>query len=91
MSFSHGADPEPLRYSKKSWNGFFLRLQKLAAAGIHIPPFLDAAGQRSRDPGRVSPDDILDAAAAAWSATVGPGEKPLRSRIPRQSDPTVAA
>jgi predicted RNase H-like nuclease len=48
--------------SKKSWNGLWRRLDLLTAAGIQIPRNLvDQAGE-------AGPDDVLDAAAAAWSA-----------------------
>ena len=52
---------EPLDHSKHSWNGQVERRQLIASAGIDLPyPLPDA--------GKVPPDDILDAAAAAWSA-----------------------
>lgn len=46
---------------KKSWNGQLLRRRLLSEAGIDLPDDLGAIG-------RVASDDILDAAAAAWSA-----------------------
>ena len=50
-----------LRPAKKSWGGFVQRLRLLRNAGIEVPflvtDVLDA-----------HPDDVLDAAAAAWSA-----------------------
>jgi predicted RNase H-like nuclease len=52
---------EPLEYSKHSWNGQAERRQLIAGAGIGLPDHLSEAGQ-------VPPDDILDAAAAAWTA-----------------------
>jgi predicted RNase H-like nuclease len=52
---------EPLDYSKHSWNGQAERRQLIAGAGIGLPDHLSEAGQ-------VPPDDILDAAAAAWTA-----------------------
>lgn len=52
---------EPIRWSKKSWNGFLLRRRLLAAAGIEVPDELvDLHG--------VVADDVVDAAAVAWSA-----------------------
>jgi|SRR6185503_6048457 len=61
----------PLAYSKTSWAGLLLRRQLLAAAGIEIPDDL-AAGSSSAsaktDPGNAGPDDVLDAAVAAWTA-----------------------
>ncbi len=50
-----------LEYSKKKWNGHNVRRTLLAAHGIDIPDVLD-------DAMTVGADDILDAAAAAWSA-----------------------
>ena len=52
---------EPLTHSKKSWHGQATRLRLLANAGITIPDDLG-------DVGKIPPDDIIDAAAAAWSA-----------------------
>lgn len=52
----------PLRYSKKSWNGQAERRRLLAAAGILLP---DALSGRA---GEAAPDDVFDAAAAAWTA-----------------------
>lgn len=50
-----------LAYPKHTWAGAGLRRRLLAEAGIHLP---DELG----DAGRAGPDDVLDAAAAAWSA-----------------------
>ena len=47
--------------SKKSWRGQRARLGLLRAEGVDLPDDLDAAGD-------VPTDDVLDAAAAAWSA-----------------------
>jgi len=61
----------PLTHSKKSWHGQRARLRLLANAGITIPDNLG-------DVGKIPPDDIIDAAAAAWSAhriVAGTGEK----------------
>ena len=48
--------------SKKTWNGHTRRCALLAKAGIQIPDYL-------ADAGTAAVDDILDAAAAAWSAS----------------------
>jgi predicted RNase H-like nuclease len=48
--------------SKKSWRGQRARLRILAAQGIEIPEQLGPVVER------VPADDVLDAAAAAWSA-----------------------
>jgi predicted RNase H-like nuclease len=52
---------EPLTHSKKSWHGQRARLRLLATAGITLPDDLG-------DVGTIPPDDVIDAAAAAWSA-----------------------
>jgi predicted RNase H-like nuclease len=51
---------EPLE-SKKTWNGFWTRARLLREHGIAVPERLEGVG------GAV-PDDVLDAAAVAWSA-----------------------
>jgi predicted RNase H-like nuclease len=50
----------PLRATKKTYDGMMLRLELLASAGIELPKQLAI--------GRVAVDDVLDAAAAAWTA-----------------------
>ena len=52
---------EALVWSKKSWNGQALRRGLLAAEGIVLPDELPGIGG-------VPADDLLDAAAVAWSA-----------------------
>lgn len=51
----------PVLAPKTSWNGQMERRALLAAAGIELPAELG-------DAGLTAPDDLLDAAAAAWSA-----------------------
>lgn len=51
----------PLGYPKRTWNGQMERRMLLAGAGVELPDDLGSAG-------RAGPDDILDAAAVAWSA-----------------------
>lgn len=51
----------PLEYAKTTWNGQSMRRQLLEKNGIEFPLTLENAG-------RVDPVDIVDAAAAAWSA-----------------------
>lgn len=51
----------PLPHPKTTWNGLMLRLTLLRRAGIELPDDLGAAG-------RTAPDDVVDAAALAWSA-----------------------
>ncbi len=52
----------PIPASKKSWDGLMRRKLLLEQAGIYIPEVLGEAA------GRVGPDDVLDAAVAAWTA-----------------------
>lgn len=52
---------QPLPHSKKSWNGLMLRRRLLRSVGIEVGDELGRAGG-------VAPDDVLDAAAVAWSA-----------------------
>ncbi len=57
----------PLGASKKSWAGLQVRRNLLRHEGIELPDQLGQAGT-------AGPDDVLDAAAAAWSgARVGRG------------------
>lgn len=51
----------PLSHSKRTWDGLEERRRLLAREGIHVPGRLPRAGS-------AAPDDVLDAAAAAWSA-----------------------
>ena len=51
-----------IRPSKATWAGLEARRAALAAAGIVVPADLGEAGRRA------GADDVLDAAAAAWSA-----------------------
>jgi len=50
-----------LAWSKTSWNGFHERVDLLHEAGIEIPLSIS-------DLGNAGTEDVLDAAAAAWSA-----------------------
>ncbi len=52
----------PLEYSKKTWNGQQERIELLQKAGIILPKYL------TEEKGKIPPDDLLDAAVAAWSA-----------------------
>jgi predicted RNase H-like nuclease len=52
---------EPLAHAKTAWNGQALRRRLLREAGIELPDDLGEAAA-------VPPVDVLDAAAAAWSA-----------------------
>ena len=61
VSFVALANHQHLKFTKKKWNGHNVRRALLVAHRIKIPDVLD-------DARRVGADDILDAAAAAWSA-----------------------
>lgn len=61
LSFAALNGGTPVAARKKTWNGQMIRRMLLADAGIRLPSDLAAAGA-------VPADDILDAAAAAWSA-----------------------
>ncbi|MFF8844552.1 DUF429 domain-containing protein [Streptomyces sp. NPDC015127] len=61
VSFRALADGTAPLPRKKSWAGQMARRSLLATAGIVLPDDLG-------DAGRTPPDDVLDAAAAAWSA-----------------------
>jgi predicted RNase H-like nuclease len=68
----------PLAHRKSSWTGQMVRRMLLARHGIHLPDQLGAAGN-------AGPDDILDAAAAAWSAhRIATGHA---SRLPPEASP----
>jgi predicted RNase H-like nuclease len=60
VSFRH-LSGSPLPYAKTTWNGQALRRTLLREHGVVLPDDLGAAG-------RAATDDVLDAAAAAWSA-----------------------
>jgi len=61
VSFCAMRDGEHLAFAKTTWNGQALRRAALATHGIVMPDRLDEAGG-------VPPTDVLDAAAAAWTA-----------------------
>ena len=68
LSFAHMGHPdepdraEPVSFSKKTWNGIHERLNLLRRNGIELPSDLPDVG------GTTYADDILDAAATAWTA-----------------------
>ncbi|MFT5359400.1 MAG: putative RNase H-like nuclease [Polyangiales bacterium] len=71
---------EPLRGRKKEWGGLQHRLELLKAAGIALPGDLGAANH-------VGIDDVVDAAAAAWSARrIAAGEARTFPEDARQCD-----
>lgn len=52
----------PIAMPKHTWNGLAARLQALNSQGIAFPDSIDGSG------GSLPPADLVDAAAAAWSA-----------------------
>ena len=85
VSFAALAGRRYLQYSKRTWNGQIERRRLLAGHGIELP---DEIG----DAGRAGPDDVLDAAAAAWSANRFRQKKAktLPESPPKQSGRAVA-
>jgi predicted RNase H-like nuclease len=61
ISFAELNGGPPVGAGKKTWNGQMARRALLAGEDIRLPDDLAGAGV-------VPADDILDAAAAAWSA-----------------------
>lgn len=73
----------PLRYAKRTWNGQMLRRQLLATAGIQLSDDLLEAGL-------VPPDDVLDAAAMAWTARrVAAGISETLPADPTHTEPVI--
>jgi predicted RNase H-like nuclease len=72
----------PLADSKSTWAGATMRRQLLAAEGIVLPGDLGLAGQQ------VGVDDVLDAAAVAWTArrVASAGARRLPAEPERFSD-----
>ena len=60
VSFVALADGERLENPKSTWNGMMERWSLIRRRGIEVPRQVDAD--------KAGPDDVLDAAAAAWSA-----------------------
>jgi predicted RNase H-like nuclease len=80
LSFLALAGGVPLSHGKKTWRGQAQRRELLAAVGIVLPSDLGAANE-------VPPDDVLDAAAAAWSASrIARGEAQSYPPAPSQRD-----
>ena len=61
LSFRAMNGDRPLSHAKRTWTGMAMRLRLLRDAGIVLPIEAGAAGD-------VAADDLIDAAAAAWSA-----------------------
>jgi predicted RNase H-like nuclease len=69
-----------IEYPKKSWNGHSLRRRLLEENGILLPDDLS-------DGGLVPADDVIDAAAAAWTAGRIAGGEALTLPDPPEQDP----
>jgi predicted RNase H-like nuclease len=70
----------PLTQAKKTWAGHARRRALLARHGIAIPDEIGPAGQ-------APPDDVLDAAAVAWTAhRMATGTAASHPNPPEQSD-----
>jgi predicted RNase H-like nuclease len=78
LSFAELNGGRPVTAGKKTWNGQMTRRTLLGDAGIRLPDNLAGAGA-------APPDDILDAAAAAWSA--GRIASGRASSLPRPPQP----
>jgi predicted RNase H-like nuclease len=61
LSFYALAGGHPCAFPKKSWNGLAERLELLRRAGLLL-------GETFPSIGAAPPDDVVDAAAAAWTA-----------------------
>lgn len=73
-----------LDHPKRSWNGQMERSRLLARQGIHLPPTLEGGA------GDVPVDDVLDAAAAAWSARrIADGTAATLPEDPEAGEPVI--
>jgi len=61
VSFWAMNELHPVPYAKNTWNGLMMRLELLRAHGLQLPHPIDGID-------KVGANDIVDAAAAAWSA-----------------------
>jgi predicted RNase H-like nuclease len=74
----------PLAYAKRTWNGQAQRKALLTQAGIELPDDIGPAAA-------VPVDDVLDAAASAWSALrIAAGEARTLPRDPGPREPTIS-
>ncbi len=80
ISFAELNGGTPVGAGKKTWNGQMTRRALLGNAGLRLQDDLAAAGL-------VPPDDILDAAAVAWTATrIASGHASSLPSPPRPSE-----
>ncbi|MDH3498754.1 MAG: DUF429 domain-containing protein [Acidimicrobiia bacterium] len=82
LAFREMNGGEPIAANKKSWAGQTRRRRLLARCGVDLPEDLGMAGA-------VAPDDILDAAAAAWTA--GRIARRRARRLPKSALPSKSA
>lgn len=81
LSFAAMQGDVPLPHAKRTWSGQAIRRRLLAEQGIVLPDDPGPAGQ-------VAPDDLLDAAAVAWTARrIRAG---TAARAPADGDPGAA-
>lgn len=79
LSFAAMAGDRPLTDSKSTWAGAARRRELLASEGIELAGDLDLSGLR------VGVDDVLDAAAVAWTARrIAAGQARRRPEIPER-------
>lgn len=79
LSFHAMGDGEPLP-RKRTWDGLWRRDHLLRSQGIGLPPELpDTVG--------AAPDDVLDAAAAAWTASRSVNREAVSLPDPPQRGP----
>lgn len=73
----------PLAFAKRTWNGQMIRRSLLAAEGIELPDYLMDAG--------IAPaDDVLNAAAMAWTARrVAAGRHETLPAAPARGEPVI--
>jgi len=81
LSFAAMQDGVPLAHAKATWSGQARRRRLLEAHGLSLPDDPGPAGL-------AAPDDLLDAAAVAWSARrIALG---IADRAPAAGDPAAA-
>jgi predicted RNase H-like nuclease len=84
ISFAELNGGTPVAASKKTWNGQMARRALLGDVGISLPGDLATAGT-------VPPDDILDAAAVAWTANrIARGQASSLPDPPQQAGVPIA-
>ncbi|PSL08470.1 putative RNase H-like nuclease [Haloactinopolyspora alba] len=86
VSFAAMNGDSPVSAPKKTWSGHYQRRELLAANAVVVPDELGDAGRRA------GMDDVLDAAAAAWTARrVARGEAASIPETPERFGNRLAA